>query len=455
MFTITSGIALTTLAGVCVAIYFLRRIVRRIKEVSDAGLNNAGNQTALLESRFGKVDGCVTALIEKAGGIETKISELSVINSRIAELAKDATYNHYMRLLKDIYGLEDEAKSALQGDIMTEIRSRIFEQLSKEIRFLSSYGGGDASTNLPLRINLDRAEAHGMSPERVVETINKKMSGVSRHDYVVMVNITWFCELACPYCWHKTDNGTVSIGDDVVTIETDRPAKDWLYVFRNLPPALLDFVGGEPFNYSDWFNLCDKMPRKHKYTVTTNLHSMRLKEFAEMVSPSQCIHITGSFHPNGNLTKDEFLKRLNIFRERGYDVSINLVDYPTTAPVIAQLKKFFEEENGIRTDINPWENPRDLNTLSPETTLSCNAGVKHVFINNNGDVYKCLTNFRYPDRERALMGNIFRGDYRWFTKRQTCERYCELYYIVDPKMEHYHYLDVRPALPEESERSAI
>ena len=416
------------------------RIDSLAEKIGDLGVGV--NEIRTLDSR-------IEALIEKIGSLGSEVSELESLTSRVTEFAQNAVYDRYMELLKDIDGLEDGGNKTSENDAIVEIRNRIFERLSKEIRLLVSQGGGDASINLPLRTTLDRAEAHGMPAERIMETID------GAHPQVIMVNITWHCELKCPYCWHYTKSGTVTIGGDVVKIEQDAPTKDWICAFQNLPPALLDFVGGEPFIYKGWLELCKKMPRKHKYTITSNLHSKLLEKFVSMVSPHQCIHVTGSFHPRGNLTKEEFLGRLNIFRQAGFDVSINIVEYSTTLPHIPQLKKFFEEENGIRTDVNPWENPRDLKVLRPKSALTCNAGIRHVFINNNGDVYKCLTNFRYPDRDRALMGNLFRGDYRLFTERQACDRYCELYYIVDPKMEHYHYLDVRPASQEELERSAI
>jgi radical SAM protein with 4Fe4S-binding SPASM domain len=83
----------------------------------------------------------------------------------------------------------------------------------------------------------------------------------------------------------------------------------------------------------------------------------------------------------------------------------------------------------LTVHLSPYEEMQDLRYTTEK--LSCNAGLTHYVISNNGDVHPCLSWFRFTDRDKRKMGNIFDGSFKKFPDRQECNLFCEMEHVVD------------------------
>lgn len=243
----------------------------------------------------------------------------------------------------------------------------------------------------------------------------------------VSVNCTWKCSLGnCPYCWV---NAVVRANPKLYLVE-DHDVEEWLQAFEHLDPAILDFVGGEPFIFKGFVELIANLPKKHRYAITTNLHTDKIPEFLRRCKPDRCEMVTASFHLTAGLKKEDFADRLKLFVNHGFPVSINIVNYPPLADKILPIYDYFQKRRFI-THISPYERIEDLlNSFNGKFICTC--GITRYVIINNGDVYRCFTWFKHPDREKAYMGNIFNGTFRKYLEKKICNLRCEPYLVYDP-----------------------
>lgn len=242
-----------------------------------------------------------------------------------------------------------------------------------------------------------------------------------------MINITWGCNLGnCPYCWVNQ----VVRNNPKLWKASDYPAEDWIGALNKLEPAIFDFVGGEPLAFKNFSMVLRGLDSKHQYAVTSNLHSKEgLEEFL-VLPKNQCIHFTGSFHPSGYLDKEDFAFRLNLIRNQGVNTSINIIKHESIKDhKILEYCQYFGEQ-GFTVHISPYEHPPDLEKPN-DILLTCNAGITHYVINNNGDVHPCLSWFRHSKRDSRNMGNIFKGTFKKIKEQALCHLKCEMFYTVD------------------------
>lgn len=282
----------------------------------------------------------------------------------------------------------------------------------------------------------------------------------------VFVNITWQCQNKCPYCWHKVTDKGLKVADGYIPIEPDKTEDQWISALNKLQPACLDFVGGEPF-MKDMVHICKNLDKKHRYAITTNLKSDTIEKFAQSVKPDNCVMITGSYHPHSGFSEKDMLKKFNVLQDAGFDVSVNIVDHSSVSAVAENIKLFFAD-NSIRVNISPYEECHDLYIKRKKQILFCNGGVENYAINNNGDVYRCLTWFRYlvgyPKdgsgkrkkynylRRNGFLGNIFDGSFSKCKKRKSCSIFCEWENVVDPENTMVIDLEIRTLKEELAEK---
>jgi hypothetical protein len=272
----------------------------------------------------------------------------------------------------------------------------------------------------------------------------------------VFVNITWQCQNCCPYCWHKVTDKGLKVADGYLPIEPDRTEDEWISALNKLSPACFDFVGGEPF-LKDMVEICSNLDKKHRYAITTNLKSDTVEKFADSVKPDNCVVITGSYHPHSGFSETDMLSKLLLLRQAGFQVSVNIVDHSSITSK-EKIKAFFEEHL-IKANISPYEECHDLYIERKKQTLFCNGGLANYSINNNGDVYRCLTWFRfltgYPEKnivdkkdyhslaQKGRMGNVFDGSFNKYKKRERCSMFCEWKNVVDPENSMVTDLEIR------------
>jgi len=253
-----------------------------------------------------------------------------------------------------------------------------------------------------------------------------------------MVNQLWRCNLGnCPYCWV---NQIVRTNPELYSVP-DRSAHEWTKALNAQDPAVFDFVGGEPFVFPGFVDELVALDEKHRFAITSNLHALpAIEDFARTVPVHKVAHFTGSYHPSGRLDVDEFAYRLNLVKGHGISVSVNIIRH-SSIPNADELAADFRER-GFQALVSPYEHPPDLETLS-DSELTCQAGLTHYVINNNGDVYPCLSWFRYSKRKERLMGNIFDGSFRKYKTRQSCRLRCEMKYVVDQSNSMIQDLEIR------------
>jgi len=204
----------------------------------------------------------------------------------------------------------------------------------------------------------------------------------------------------------------------------------WVRALNKLDPAIFDFVGGEPLVFRDFTDLLIGLDGKHGFAVTSNLHGLeQLRDFVARAPKGQCAHFTGSYHPSGRLDVDEFAYRLGLVRDRGISTSVNIIRHES----IPNADELAEElrGKGFTVHVSPYEHPPNLETPNVEL-LKCQAGLTHYVINNNGDVYPCLSWFRFSKRHRRNIGNIFKNTFKKIPEPACCNLRCEMFYVVDP-----------------------
>ena len=264
----------------------------------------------------------------------------------------------------------------------------------------------------------------------MISALTRRFLGGKRFDRV-SVNLTWPCPLGdserqCPYCWVKH---AVRSDANLYGLP-DRPAEDWQEVFHRLDPAILDFVGGEPFLYEGFVRLIRDLPNKHRYAPTSNLHCDAIFQFARECDPKRCVSFTASFHFTGLLSKEEFADRLEVLRGSGFPVSVNLVNYPPFRDRILDIYEFFQQRR-FATHISPYERIDEVRS-DFDGLFVCSCGINRYIISNNGDAYRCFSWFKRPDRKRAYMGNLFDGTFRKYEEEKLCDIRCEPYLVYDP-----------------------
>lgn len=255
----------------------------------------------------------------------------------------------------------------------------------------------------------------------------------------VMVNITWTCNLTnCPYCWV---NQVVRPNKELMD-SPDRPAEDWIDALNAIgDPACFDFVGGEPFVFPKFVSLLENLNPRHRYAITTNLHAWNtIKEWLENKKAlSKCVHFTASWHPSGKLSREEFAARLNTVRLIYPNLSVNIIDH---ASMKAKKEGDFFRAHEFNVHVSPYEHPADIK-FSDRAVLSCNAGLTHYVINNDGYVWPCLTCFRIPERRSTRLGNIFDLSFKKDKERRRCRLRCEMFYVVDKSNSMIKELDIK------------
>jgi MoaA/NifB/PqqE/SkfB family radical SAM enzyme len=246
--------------------------------------------------------------------------------------------------------------------------------------------------------------------------------------FEVVWHLTNRCNFDCYYCHPQ-------IKRDLNRKHLDeRPAEEYVEAFGRLSEVChILMTGGEPFLFPRFMDLCSGLTAKHFISLNTNLSSPLVEDFFERIEPSRVVSILAAIHVQErerlNFAIEVFAEKYLVGMRRGFAMSAAYVLHPTTlyraAQDIAKLRelgvtniegKLFKgvyERKRYPDSYNEQE--REIvqslagsYTLTPmylagelnKYGLLCNAGVRSVRVDVQGNILRC-------DTVREPLGNIF------------------------------------------------
>lgn len=231
----------------------------------------------------------------------------------------------------------------------------------------------------------------------------------------VLCNQTWKCSIAtCSYCWIYGKDG-VGSGFRAGHREYELSVRQWIDALYHLPGrGTIDFCGGEPTMKQGFPEIVNSLPKTYLWAVTTNLARDSNVEVLSEVNNRQCAVVNCSYHKE--VPFDDWLSRLrwlgNLDR---FPISVTIVKNPYVdyTKEIEKLRSLKNLPHSVRFMNTPdYQNPQDSNgpidekSWSGNPAKSCSAGLDHILIDVNGDVYRCLTAFRSNRRGEFRIGNL-------------------------------------------------
>lgn len=190
--------------------------------------------------------------------------------------------------------------------------------------------------------------------------------------------------------------------------------------------AKIRLLGGEPFLYRDFIELCIGLTKYHYIDVESNLSTDLVKKFADIINPGRMEDFRAAFHIEELEEKKLISRYIDNFlycREKGFPLNAIVVVYPPMIPKILKYRKILLKE-GIHLKSQPFvgyykgkEYPssfterevKDLNMDMDKISLMrntknqlCSAGNGFFVISLTGDISPCYQ----IDKN---LGNINRG----------------------------------------------
>lgn len=271
---------------------------------------------------------------------------------------------------------------------------------------------------------------------------------------VALVWITFRCNYRCSYCNIVTNFnfGTVS------GRETERSVEDWIKALESLPPTLFYFAGGEPFLYSGFPDLLNRMPAKHSLIGVVSNGTVKMDVYRRI---KKRIALNISFHREF-IEEADFIKKVEELRQ-SFNVSVNIVATRENMSVLRHLNQYFKNKEitlhvDRLLDDSVVYTPDELQFLDSFLSIErrkqhdqlvdndyqpklCGAGVNYINIMPDGEAYTCAGGMEYmhsplvknilddqPDAPFDLsqfkMGNIFDPGFALNKKRIVCPLPC-------------------------------
>jgi len=238
-----------------------------------------------------------------------------------------------------------------------------------------------------------------------------------------LIQPTWRCHNACPYCWVEQ---SVRIHPDLYNVK-ERPAEDWYNALKRDKPDLVDISGGEPLLVK-WVPYIMKVAKSIAFGLSTN--GLAVEGIKELCTDyiDNLVAINVSIHPTSTL-RGQFERWKNsviMLTEAGYKVHCNIVNAPGNVE-LAQPAINWLTANEITYEVNPYERVSGLGTLK-EQGLTCQGGIDHLTIIPDGTAWPCLTTLRSPYYKERSIGNWLDGTIE--PNKQPCFLDCTDYYVL-------------------------
>ncbi len=226
------------------------------------------------------------------------------------------------------------------------------------------------------------------------------------------------CNFVCKYCFFPPEVNAVehagvgSFTPQEIADRFDETNKSWWIML----------TGGEPFLYPNFIEVVEKLTKNHYVMINTNFSINTVKEFADTIDPERIYSINAALHIEererfGNL--QAYIDRVLYFQERGFQVRVEYVVYPSlfdrieddikmlkdAGVEIINLKTFRGMYNGISYPSAYSKEQReyiDANALDPleveliDTSYSffgkpCSSGRDFFQMDPAGDITRCGT----------------------------------------------------------------
>jgi organic radical activating enzyme len=254
--------------------------------------------------------------------------------------------------------------------------------------------------------------------------------------------VTWQCNFACPYCWQLEEPQTYK-SNNVISY------REWLDVWKSISQHFdvitISITGGEPFLFKDFIKLLTELPDNITYDITSNLSLLNAEEFLSHEKiRKHCSGISCSFHPsNASNSKNytdtffEKVRKLTVLPSTKVNfvpAVLNLRFYETLnefcrknrialhvkKPIV--LKNPIDnvpEEEGIANGIDSSDS-RLFNKSNMHEKVSCSAGLSHLALFPNADVWPCYTKAALGEN---YLGNLLSGEFKFNTEYMDCSYY--------------------------------
>ncbi len=254
------------------------------------------------------------------------------------------------------------------------------------------------------------------------------------------VFFSWYlnneCNYKCSYC--KPEN------IETIFISVDKWVEIWDRIYNEYGSCHIHISGGEPFIYPNFIELVKRLSEKHTLEFSTNL-SCDIIPFINNISPDRA-RLGGSFHPEFADFAD-FLNNMSLLKDKGFDVWINYVAYPTYLKEMERYKKSAEEKH-IHFSILPFsgefagreypqnyteeekklmtfgdigavnKNTIDWRTDKGKSSIKgelCRMGQMYARIYPNADAFRCCGN------GVLKLGNLADGTFKLLDEPMPCE----------------------------------
>jgi len=239
---------------------------------------------------------------------------------------------------------------------------------------------------------------------------------IDKIDAGLMWNLSSKCNLNCEYCVsadYLKENKLENIDIPPLLETLKKTGKTFCIQLTG---------GGEPFLVPNFLEACQALTKDHYISLSTNLTSPKVKEFAEIIDPKRVLLIAASAQikemEKKNLT-DCYINNFLLFKNKGFNIRSVVVAYPSLLSEADKYKRFFSDR-GINIEYNNFrgkyqgkdypaaytKEEREKLSLHPEIHYQygkvCNAGYNAATVKPNGEISPCL-------KINLDLGNIYTG----------------------------------------------
>lgn len=234
-------------------------------------------------------------------------------------------------------------------------------------------------------------------------------------DYInsVDISLTNRCNLQCGYCCTESGNFTsneMSFGDVKNTIDN---------VIRYLKPKKINLSGGEIFIRDDIYEIIEYIKSKFKGSLAISTNGTLIKEekIDFLVDNIDLIAISLDGYNEDTVSKErgkgtfkKVMKLIENLKNKDFDkINLSFVLSKQTESYLDEFKEFtknLQVSNTIRGFVSIGRGEKNLNYINDykdveffsddmdsyscyESAMVCNAGLKSIFINYDGNIYMC------------------------------------------------------------------
>lgn len=257
------------------------------------------------------------------------------------------------------------------------------------------------------------------------------------YDAILNWNLTMSCNFHCVYCnnknlaykpagffesmkigkWlknRKWDRDRLRYHDKQLTNKPDFDVQKMISVLDGTGKTYkVRMLGGEPFTYPRFVNLCREITRKHYIDVESNLTTGLVREFCDAIDPGRVQEIIAAFHIEElekNKWIEQFIENYFYCKNKGFNITAIIVVYPQIIRKVIYYRDFLMGI-GIKIYMHPFvgyhngkEYPSsytkkekvklnlDLESISFMRKTKgelCSAGMSSYIALPSGDVFPC------------------------------------------------------------------